>query len=230
MVLVQCGAPTRATAPGGAAAAAPPPLVHAAPPERMQVVAVTADGSAAFTGDADGDGRLWAALDGSVEPVVVDLPPARDAAIARDGDGFGIAVVDDAGGLVVEAFDRDGRRRARATVAPDPVARELAAVDAGIVVRRADHSIALLDWRGHQLARLVANPGEQLTHLAGNGHAAIVATARGKQAQLRRIDLAAGALAWGDAIASRDVNLLALSPSGNRTAVAHALGRSTVIA
>jgi hypothetical protein len=216
IALVACGAPTR-HAPGRASA--PAPLVHAAPPNLMDIVAVTADGHAAFTSDVDGNGRLWTTLDGSVEPVVVDLPIARAAAIARDDAGFHVAVVDDAGGIVVEAFDRDGRRTARATIAPDPVVRELVGIDAGILARRADHSLALVDWQGRPLGRVVADPGEQLVHVAGNGHTAVVAAARRDGArELRRIAVANAALAWGDATPNAGGDVVALSPSGDLTA------------
>src|SRR6184192_590488 len=53
----------------------------------ISTLAVTPDGTAAITADQLGGMRLWPVLDGSREPLVVDLPHARDLAIGTRADG-----------------------------------------------------------------------------------------------------------------------------------------------
>lgn len=51
-------------------------------------IAVTDAGDAAVTADTTGAIRLWPALDGTREPVVVSGSPPHALDVAHDGDGF----------------------------------------------------------------------------------------------------------------------------------------------
>jgi hypothetical protein len=198
-----------AGAPRGAAAVTPSirdtraPVFRGAPDDAISAVAVTADGRAALTsGDLDG-ARLWPALDGSLEPVVLDVPAARPHGLALaklPGGGFGIAIIDDAGGLIVERLDGDGRRLSHASFAPEPPVREVVALARGVIARRADHTLVLLDWAGAELARLGAEPGQQLADVAANGTTVVAAERDDTSARVREVTLgdpAHAALAWG---------------------------------
>ena len=82
-------------APGFAPIAAPPggTITH---------FAVAPTGDAALTVDDADEVRLWPALDGSREPLVVDLPTAHALGITRTPDGFEATLAVDGGGLVVQ--------------------------------------------------------------------------------------------------------------------------------
>src|SRR5947209_4208289 len=115
-VLVACGTPAahapriEPTPPARDAAAAQqpelalssPPVVHPASRAAIEAphgggivtLAVAPDGQSAVTADQLGGLRLWPALDGSREPLVVELPHARDLTIGPRADGFTIVVRD----------------------------------------------------------------------------------------------------------------------------------------
>src|SRR5262249_30192942 len=100
-----------AIAPDAAVDVPPEPIrraVHAMPAGNLAIVALTADGRAAATADNQGAIRWWPSLDGDLEPVVVAAPPPRMIAIARDGGGFSIAMVDSAGALTLARLTADG--------------------------------------------------------------------------------------------------------------------------
>ena len=65
---------------------------HSTPIVRL---AASDDGSAALTQDASGGTRLWRSLDGTREPVVVELDEARALALHRLADGYAIAAIDE---------------------------------------------------------------------------------------------------------------------------------------
>src|SRR5205085_654217 len=157
------------------------------------------------------------ALDGSREPVVVDLPRARELAIARDGAGFVVALRDEVGGVVVATIDAGGRTLAHGSLEPDPAFAGIAATDAGILGWRADHTILLLAPDGAVRARLAADAGQQLVDVASNGKTAVALVAMGSETGERRrarlVDVAAGKLAWGAWIDGDLDGAIALSPS-----------------
>jgi hypothetical protein len=124
------------------------------------VVAVTADGRAAVTADSAGVTRLWPALDGTREPVVVAAPLATQLAIVREGDGFSIAACDDAGGLAIV-----GPAAAVHVRETRPIL-DVRAVAHGFVALRDDSAIDVIDVRGTVTATLVAEPGHHLDSLA----------------------------------------------------------------
>jgi hypothetical protein len=201
-----------------AATTAARPVIHAPPASAIDQLSITADGTAALSTDAADGGRLWPSLDGTAEPVVLDLPVARAAAIQRVGSGFAVAVIDEAGGLVVEALGRDGGRIARASLAAEPPATDVIATAAGAIVARADQTLTLVDWSGAVVAQLAGDPGERLVDLAGNDREAIAAVDDGSATRVRRVVVGTAALGWGDTVPGVDRAPIALSPSGDRVA------------
>ena len=216
---IRTAAAPAARPPVVAAPALAPAVVHAPPEDAITLVALTPDGRAALSiGDLDG-GRLWPALDGSVEPVALELPSARSAALARDErGGYDIAIVDDAGGVVLERVDADGARVARTSVEPDPAVAEVVTVPRGVIARRVDQSLAWIGWDGVVRARLAAEPGDQLVGLASNGREVVAVVRAGATERPRFVTVGAG-LAWGAAIAYDAAGTVAVSPSGARVAV-----------
>lgn len=112
-------------------------------------------GDAALTRDQMGGWRLWAALDGSAQPQLIEPRGSRDGAIARDESGSGIAaLIDSAGKLSVVRFDRRGASTPLA-VRTEPGRRTLdvAVMPGGqrLVVLHADHSLELIGPDGQSL-------------------------------------------------------------------------------
>jgi hypothetical protein len=186
-------------------------------------VTVTPDGSAALTVDELGGARLWPALDGSREPLVVDLPEPRDFALGARADGYTAVVLDAAGGLIVTSLDSDGRTRAHATLPAEPAFAGVAMTDAGTLAWRTDQTIALLGDDGAATSQLAAEPGQRIVAVATAGmHAAVVIETAGPNAAKRRartIQLAPK-LAWGAWIGTSSAigTAIALSPTLNRLA------------
>lgn len=129
-------------------------------------LAVTADGSAAVTSDDLGGHRLWPTLDGQSEPRVIELPAPSQLAIARDPKGFLIAVIDEAGGLVLQVVDREGALRSRATLPLEPIFKGLAMTERGPLAWRSDQRIIRLAADGSTTAQLATEQGQRVLHVA----------------------------------------------------------------
>src|SRR6185295_18993422 len=124
VVLLACGAPGRAPISHRQPSTAPPPGFAPAPgPSEIRqplvagvphftlldLVEVTPDGKSALTRDVSGSVRLWPALDGSQEPVVVPLRGARDLAFAAHPDGWTVAGIDSSGAARILRIRKDGQ-------------------------------------------------------------------------------------------------------------------------
>ncbi len=129
-------------------------------------LAVTSDGTAAITSDDLGGHRLWPTLDGQLEPRVTELPAPSQLAIARDPKGFLIALIDEAGGLVLQLVDRDGLLLQRASLGIEPPWKGLAMTDRGPLAWRADQRIVRLTAAGAVIAHLASEPGQRVLHVA----------------------------------------------------------------
>jgi len=129
-------------------------------------LAVTADGTAAITSDDLGGHRLWPALDGSLEPRVVELPSPSQLAIKREPKGFLIALIDEAGGLVLQQIDLDGLLLQRASLPIEPTYKGVAMTDGGPLAWRSDHRIVRLAEDGTIVAQLAADQGQRILHVA----------------------------------------------------------------
>ena len=211
---------------------APQPLrasITSSPAGTIEAIAVTADGRAAVATDTTGGMRLWPALDGSKEPVIVDLPSARELALARHGDDFDIALRDDVGGLVIATVDAGGRTLAHASLAAEPAFTGLAATSHGVLAWRADHVVVEIGSDGAIRARLPVEPGQQLVDVGTNATRAVALVRDGNnRLRARLVEVGDGKLAWGAWIDGDFGDAIALSPSGKYIATLVAPTNSTM--
>jgi hypothetical protein len=243
-LLVACGTPPTApqkpaVIPQRAPADAAVPVVHgrlvpvtaerraiAAPHAgEIHTLAMTADGKAAISCDELGGVRLWAALDGSVEPHVVELAEPKQLAIAAHDRGFLVAALDPVGNLTIVQLDLDGRTRAKEMISGDAAFVGVAMTSEGPLAWRTDETLELYTFDGALAARLGTEPGQRLVGVAANGAvaAAIVeAVSDDKRVRIARGVTLEPKLAWGAKldIQGEATGQLALSPSGKRLAIA----------
>ncbi len=142
-------------------------------------VAITERADVALTIDAIDDARLWPTLDGTREPVQLELGQTRLATIAHSGsDELVIGVIDAADNASIVRVTRDGAIRGRVAIPGEIAVTQLAAIDGGVIAIRADQSIERYDVNGVRRGRLVGEPGEWFGALAvrGNGAAVLVET------------------------------------------------------
>lgn len=198
---------------------APVESPHGAP---IRALAATADGTAALTADEQDGLRLWPALDGSREPRIVDLPRPKQLALAKDGDGFLAAILDDVGGLTIARLDAGGRTLQRASVEPELAFLGVAMTAKGPLAWRNDQTLVQFDRDGNATAMLAGQAGERLVTIAfaGTRAVAIVETASDQQTHRAARVLDVDALTWGASLESPAElgAIVALSPSGTRLA------------
>jgi hypothetical protein len=190
---------------------------------QIATLGVSPDGLSAITCDQLGGLRLWPVLDGSREPLVVDLPHPRDLAIGPRSDGFTVIVRDDVGGLIVANVDRDGRTRSHVTLAAEPAYVGVAMTPKGAVGWKKDQTIELVGADGHVKSRLAAEAGQRVLDVAVAGtHAAalIERLERGVATRTVRMFELEPKPAWGAWLpASFEVgSRIALSPGATRYA------------
>ena len=232
--------PPRETA--GARPVAAAALRHAPHSGGIVLVAATEQGEAAFTIDDHGQGRLWPALDGEHEPVVVLVPPARDVVLVTQRDGMLAAVLDRAGGLELIRLDSEGAERGRTRLAPEPGFEDVDPLGDGVLALRRDQVVVHLDARGALRGALPASPGEHVRMILTRGGHAVAGLASDKPppprvvtpdmledegtplagptiGSVRELAMDAG-LAWGPLhdLPEHLVGAIALSPSGTRLA------------
>lgn len=190
-------------------------------------LAVTADGTAAVTSDDLGGHRLWPALDGSLEPRVIELPSPSQLALARDPKGFLIALIDEAGGLVLQLVDRDGAMLQRATLPLEPTYKGVAMTSRGPLAWRSDQRIVQPTSAGTITRSLATEQGHRILQIAvpatpSADRAIVVIEGSTDTTTWRRARwLAIGdELAWGPWIAAGDAvePSLAVSPDLERLA------------
>ncbi|PRQ07992.1 hypothetical protein ENSA7_22760 [Enhygromyxa salina] len=123
----------------------------------ITMVAVDPLGGAAITRDATGGVRLWPALDGSREPLIVPIQDPRSMAVASDGaGGWTLALLDAAGGGRIVGVDKAGKMQPLASLTPTDPITEIVVMPGGkqLVAVGGDHVLRLLDHHGTELARL----------------------------------------------------------------------------
>lgn len=163
----------------------------------ISLIAMTDAGDAAVTADTTGAIRLWPALDGSREPIVVSGSPPSALDVAREGDGFLIANHDAARGVELVRLDARGEVRSRARIATEPATLEVELTPHGALVLRADQAIELYDPAGTQRARLVPDPGTRIQALVGRGGRVLAIVGDDQHARAHWIELGAGTATWG---------------------------------
>ena len=215
------GAPKQAdvASGSGSAVAETPPRVgpHSGAIER---IAITDDGGAAYTIDTFGQARLWLSLDGTREPVVVRGGRATRVTLGRTDEGFVAALLDEAGGIELVRFDRDGRTRGHVTLPPEPGFVDVVAVEGGVLARRRDESLVWYDAGGHARGQIVPDAGERISGLAAR-HGRAIAALSGAESRGRitlRWILFGQTLAWGTRprLEAAVEAPIALSPDGTK--------------
>ncbi|MDX2090948.1 MAG: hypothetical protein SFX73_24020 [Kofleriaceae bacterium] len=188
--------------------------------QAIALIATTEQADVAFTVDGLEQARLWPALDGSREPVMVHVPPADDVALVRTRDGLLAVVLDTVGGLELIRFDVVGAVIGRTRLAPDPGFAEIDALGDRVLALRRDQVLVVLDAQGAEQASLAANPGEHIRTVSTRGGGVIVGLAAGATVDRVRIVGTTSGLTWGAVypLPAPLTGSLALSPSGKRIA------------
>lgn len=195
--------------------------MHAPHGSIIEQVAVTDQGDAALTADSDGAVRLWPSFDGKHEPVVIAATPVSQLAIARLGDGFLIALLDRAGGIVLRRHRRDGMPIDQVALPPEPGFDQVGLVGTTVLALGRDQRITRYDATGRETGSIAAPPAEEILELAVRGERAVAAIARRGQthADTVRAIAASGPLAWGAPVQLPEpVTSISISPNGKRLA------------
>ena len=149
----------------------------------INLIALAPSEDGALTRDRGGGVRLWTALDGSAEPVVVPIDDPRAMSLARiDGSRWLLALLDASGGArIVES--EAGALRPIASLSPLDPLLELHVWPGGeqLIAIGADHVVRLLDREGRELDR-IDRPGLRVASLrlapdAEGGPRALLVTA-----------------------------------------------------
>jgi hypothetical protein len=123
----------------------------------ISLVVLDPFGRSALTRDLVGGVRLWPALDGSREPLVVPVRDPRAMTLASDdAGGWTLALLDAAGGARLVGVDASGNMQPLANLPPTELIADMAVLPGGqrIVAVGSDHVLRLLDQHGKELARL----------------------------------------------------------------------------
>jgi hypothetical protein len=217
--------------PATAEPATPHPVTTAVHGVPITVLAATEDGSVAVTADAAGAVRLWPALDGTREPVVVGADPPLALAVARIGGEIAIAGLDAAGHLEIVRTTAAGAPVGRAVVDSPRPYRAMRALPAAILAVRDDQQIDRIDARGAIVGSLVPEPGYGVGAIAVRRGKAIAIVASSEGVHGRWLELADG-LAWGSDTPRLPIDpaLAELSPDLRHLTAVHArLGTAATI-
>ncbi|HEX3479281.1 MAG TPA: hypothetical protein VHT91_29860 [Kofleriaceae bacterium] len=187
-----------AAAPHAATAEAAPPHPPTTAPHggAITALAATEDGSIAVTADGMGGVRLWPALDGTCEPVVIAAHPPLALAVARTDGEVAIAGLDAAGQLEIVRTTAAGVPVGRAVVDSPRPYRTMRALPAAFLAVRDDQQIDRIDPRGAIVASLVPEPGVRVGAIAVRRGKAIAMLASPEGVHGRWLELA-DRLAWG---------------------------------
>ncbi len=164
----------------------------------IDLVTISSDGSAVLTRDQIGGTRLWPALDGSEEPVVIPVQGPQQLSVARRAKGgTTVAVVDSAGGAKIFGVEGGGVTEL-GTLAPFHPLFGIYVLPGGtrVLALFRDHTIGLLDTSGAELAKYEERrfrPTSLRVAADGTTFAAVIAAsdAAGK-AEIQRFTLGKG--------------------------------------
>lgn len=162
----------------------------------ITALAVTADGRAAVSTDTTGGVRLWPALDGSREPIVIYAARPTALAIAHDGGGFAIALVDAADHVELVRVDARGGVRSRRSLG---AAVQVELIGDSVLVLRPDQIIERIALDGSPRGRLEAERGTQIDAIVARDDRVLALIDSAKDTHARWIDLAT--FTWGKASA-----------------------------
>lgn len=194
----------------------------------IAMFALATEGDAVISADEHGAIRVWPTLDGTREPVVVHTGMPRQLAIAHDGDGLLVAILDVARGLELIRLDRDGRVRERAMAGGEAIA-DVVLVEQEAIVLRVDQSIERIAPSGETRARLLPEAGTRIVRLVKAGDRVLAVGEAGPRRFVRWIE--PGARAWGamlGKLAFDPARPMAVSPD-RKYLLANELGIATLI-
>jgi hypothetical protein len=198
----------------------------------IDVVAIAETGDAALTADELGMVRLWPSLDGTRQAIpLAVMAPAQLALGTRDNE-LVATLVDRARSARVLRLGRDGVVHHRAQVAGEVAIRQVVAVGADVLVRRADETIERFDADGVMRGRIAARPGERIGAVTSRSGAALATIVSGEDsgAHAVRWIVLGDELNWGDEVALPGTiagTSIALSP--RRTYLAATVVRTQVV-
>ncbi|MDB4954257.1 MAG: hypothetical protein JWO36_1826 [Myxococcales bacterium] len=183
----------------------------------IEIVAITPDATAALTSDELGGSRLWPTLDGTREPLLVQLPNARELAFTRRADGYAVIALDAAGGIIVAMLDARGQTRSHRSLPIEPGFVEIVATEAGVLGWRKDQTLVLFGDDGTPKSLLKTEAGQHVVAIAAAGKVAVAAieTAVEGVRRVRSLSLEPK-LAWGNVleVGPRVGGEIAISPNG----------------
>jgi hypothetical protein len=123
----------------------------------ISLIALDPLGRAALTRDLAGGVRLWPALDGSREPLVVPVRDPRAMSLASDdAGGWTLALLDAAGGARLVGVDAAGKMKPLASLPPTESLADVLVLPGGrrILAVGNDHVVRLFDQQGKELSQL----------------------------------------------------------------------------
>lgn len=162
----------------------------------IDLVVLSSDAKAAVTRDQIGGTRLWPALDGSVEPLVIPVQGPQQVSVeTRPKGGFTVAAVDSAGGGKIFGVEPGGKVTELGSLAPFQPLFGIYALPGGerLLALFRDHSIRLVDRSGTELASLEERrfrPTSLRLSADGKSFAAIVSVSgTSNKAEIQRLRL-----------------------------------------
>jgi hypothetical protein len=177
----------------------------------ISLISVDPTGKFALTRDTSGSVRLWPALDGSREPLIVPIRDPRSMALGAHGEGWTLALIDAAGGARFVGVDAAGKMEPLASLPPTDPLTEIMVLPGGerLLAIGADHVIRLLDRKGTELARLDApslRPASLRVAMQAEGGPRVVAVTAGEfdgnqgrfAVELLPLEIGAASLALGN--------------------------------
>jgi hypothetical protein len=165
----------------------------------IDLVVLASDGTAAVTRDQIGSTRLWPALDGSIEPVVIPVQGPQQLSVETHAEGgFTVAAVDAAGGAKIFGVEPGGAVVELGSLAPFQPLFGIYALPGGerLLALHRDHSIRLVDRSAAELVSLEERrfrPTSLRLAADGKSFAAIVSVAGAvNKAEIQRLRLVEG--------------------------------------
>lgn len=162
----------------------------------IDMVVLSAEGTAALTRDQIGGTRLWPTLDGKREPIVVPVQgPQQMSVQRRKGGSFTVAAVDSAGGAQIYGIG-DGKVVELGSLPPFQPLFGIYVLPGGerLLALFRDHSIRLLDRSGEELHKLEESRFRPTSlRLGADGKtfvAVITSVGGGNKVEVQRLEVA----------------------------------------
>lgn len=165
----------------------------------IDLVVISSDGKAVVTRDQIGGTRLWPALDGSAEPLVIPVQGPQQLSVEpRAKGGFTVAAVDAAGGAKIFGVEPDGTVVELGALAPFQPLFGIYVLPGGerLLALLRDHSIRLVDRSAAELISFEERrfrPTSLRLGTDGKTFAAVISAAgAGSRVEIQRMELVDG--------------------------------------